>query len=348
MGLWISNALAWSEKIKEYGVKSNLPLLFFTDKKILVKNMNKTIKIILVGFLLLTFVGQLILFIYLDEMNSTLNQGMSIRGASIVFFAADGYSESDLQGVKQYFDQWRGTVTIAGLSENLTAKESSITADILLLDIDEITPYDAIVLPGGELAPALIANQHVMQLLDDANNEGLVIAGIGNGTLVQANAGLINGKKFTTHSSIVDNLTAAGGFYVEGANVVVDGTIITVFPPNYEELAYAVANALGYSYNLDIDISFDKEEQGWNYSISVIPSDKHIVQRMSINLSNLGTNNEKSLISTNNLVAKEDGIYTTSFGILSNGFYVVDIKAESIYGNIEIRTGVTEFSVGSN
>lgn len=310
--------------------------------------MNKTLKIILVGFFLLTFIGQVLLFVYLGEQHSASNQGMSIRGASIVFFITDGYSESDLQGVKQQFEQWRGTVTIAGLSENLTAKESSITADILLLDIDEITTYDAIVLPGGELTQGFMANQHVMQLLDNANNEGLVIAGMGNGTLVQANAGLIDGKKFTTHSSIVDNLTAVGGIYVEGANVVIDGTIITASPPNYEELAYAVANTLGYSYNLDVDISFDKEEQGWNYSISVIPSDKHIVKRMSINLSKSGTNNEKSLIDTWNLDEKEEGVFSASFGILSNGFYIVDIEAESIYGNIELRTDISEFSVGSN
>ena len=127
--------------------------------------MNKKIRIILVGFFILTFVAQLLLWFYLDARNSALNQGMSIRGASIVFFVADGYSENDFRGVKQYFDQWRGTVTIAGLSENLTAKEASMTSDILLSDIDEIVNYDAIVLPGGDIASALIANDHAMQLL---------------------------------------------------------------------------------------------------------------------------------------------------------------------------------------
>lgn len=309
--------------------------------------MKKTVKIGLVGFFILTFVGQAVLFIYLGERNAALNQGMSIRGASIVFFTADGYSESDLQGVKQHFDQWRGTVTIAGLSEVLTTKEGSMTSDILLLDIDEITTYDAIFLPGGELAPALITNQHVMQLLDDANNEGLVIAGMGNGTLVQANAGLIDGKKFSTHSSIVANLTAAGGIYIDGATVVTDDTIITASPPNYEEISYAIANALGYSYTLAVDISFEKEKHGWNYSITVKPSDKHIVSRMTINLSSLLLD-EKILVDSFELVEEKNSGYTTSLGILANGYYVVDIEVESIYGNIEVRTGVKEFSVGSN
>jgi hypothetical protein len=41
-------------------------------------------------------------------------------------------------------------------------------------------------------------------------------------------------------------------------------------------------------------------------------------------------------------------VFTKNFGILANGYYVVDIAAESIYGNIEVRTGVKEFSVGGN
>ena len=119
----------------------------------MVKNMKKTLRIILVGFFIFTFIGQVILFLYLSEMHSASNQGMSIRGADVVFFVTDGYSESDLLGVKEYLDEWRGTVIIAGLSENHTTTEGSIITDILITDINEITLYDAIIIPGGESAP---------------------------------------------------------------------------------------------------------------------------------------------------------------------------------------------------
>lgn len=310
--------------------------------------MNKTLRIILVGFFIFTFIGQVVLFIFLSETNSDFNQGMSIRGAAVVFFIADGYSESDFLGVKEYLDQWRGTVIVAGLSENQTTTEGSIITDIFISDIDEITPYDAIVIPGGELTQALNADQHVGRLLNDANDQGLVIAGIGNGTLVQAKAGLVSGKKFTTYSSIVANLTAAGGIYIDGATVVTDDTIITASSPNYEEISYAIANALGYSYTLVVDISFEKEEQRWNYSLTVEPSDKHIVSRMSINLSTVDSSDEKTLFGSYELIEEKNGVYTTSLGILANGYYAVDIEGKSIYGNIEIRRDVMEFSVGSN
>lgn len=341
-----NNVLAWGKKTKQHGI-GFIPLsLFFS--KIMVKNMNKKIRIFLTGFFLFTFIGQVMIFLYLSETNSDLNQGMSIRGARIIIFTTDGYSESDLQGVKIFLDRWRGTVTIAGLSETLTTTGGSIISDVLISDIDEITTYNAIFIPGGELVTALIKDNHVIQLLETADDEGLVIAGIDNGTLVQAAAGLILGKSFTTHSFIVDNLTDVGGIYVEEATVVTDGTIITASSPNYEELAYTIANTLGYSYKLDTDISFEKEEQGWNYSITVESSDKHIVSSISMNLSIVETSDEKTLVESSELIEEKDGVYTTSLGILANGYYVVDIEAESIYGNIEVRTGITEFSVGSN
>ncbi|MFX0014454.1 MAG: DJ-1/PfpI family protein [Promethearchaeota archaeon] len=310
--------------------------------------MNKTLRIILIGFFICTFIGNIILWVYFDSMRSSYNQGMSIRGADVVFFVADGFSESDLLGVKEFLDQWHGKVTIAGLSEEQTTSEGSLVTGILISDIDEITLYDAIVIPGGESALALNVNQDVASLLHDADDQGLVVAGIGIGTLVQAKAGLITGKKFTCDSSIVTNLTAAGGFYVNGAAVVTDGTIITAFPPNYEEISYAIANALGYSYTLVVDISFEKEDDGWNYSLVLNPSDKHIVDSIDINLSKKETTGEKTLINSYNLMKEKNGGFSINLGILANGYYIVDIKSVSIYGKIEVRTNVKEFSVGSN
>ena len=311
------------------------------------KNVNKKLKIILIGFLILTFIGQVFLFVYLGELRSNFDQGMSIRGTNTIFFMADGYSESDFLGVKDYLNQWQGKVIIAGISENLTTNKSVLISDILLSDIDDITTYDAIVIPGGKQTSILTTDLYAIDLLKAAYDQGLVITGIGNGTLVQANAGLINGKKFTTYSPIVTNLTAAGGTYINGATVVTDDNIITAVPPNYEEISYAIANAMGYSYTLEVDISFEKEDDGWNYSLTVEPSDKHIVSNMIINLSLVDSTDEKTLVKAVELV-EEEGVYITNFGILANGFYVIDITVESIYGNIEVRTAITEFSVGSN
>lgn len=312
--------------------------------------MNKTVKVILVGFFIILFFVQIGWFLTLEKRLNASNQGMSIRGAKIVIFTADGYSQDDLQGVKQYLDQWRGTVTIAGMTEQIISEEGqTFDSDLLLTDIDDITSYDAIFVPGGQLASVVISDQHSLSFLGTAYDKGLVIAAIGEGTLIQSAAGLIDGKRFTTSPNTVANLTEAGGLYIEGKAVVTDGNIITACPPNYQELSYAIANTLGYTYDLDVDISFVKETEGWNYSITVEPSDKVIIQKMNINLTQDIDNNDKILIATIDLIDIDNsGVFTGNLGILENGYYSVDIETENIYGKVEIRTNLVEFSVGGN
>jgi protease I len=312
--------------------------------------MNKKVKTILVGFFILTFIVQLGWFLTLEKRINDSNQGMSIRGSNIIIFTPDGYSEDDFQGVKQYLDQWSGIVSIVGMKEQVISTEGlTLHSDILFTNIADITAFDAIFIPGGQLASVVISDQYLLDFFSTAFDKGLVIAAVGEGTLIQAAAGLINSKRFTASSNIVENLTEAGGIYVEGEQVVTDGNIITACPPNYQELSYAIANTLGYTYDLDVDISFIKETEGWNYSIAVEPSDKVIIHKMTINLTRNIDNNDNTLIATIDLIDIDDsGVYTGNLGILENGYYCVNIEVENIYGKVEIRTNIIEFSVGGN
>jgi len=311
--------------------------------------MNKTIKVILLGFFVLIFIGQIFFFFMIQERIRAQDQDMSILGASIAIFIADGFSEEGLQSVKDNLEQWQGTVTIAGLANDVTSIEAhNFESDLLISDIGSNVLYDAFFIPGGELASALIADQHVLELLENAHDDGVVIAALGEGTLVQAAANLLAHKKFTTLPSIADNLTQVGGIYVQDVNVVSDENIITACPPHYQELSYAIANAMGYSYTLDVDISFIKEQQGWNYSLTIEPNDKFIVKRMSINLSRVDNGHETVVMTVDLEELNENGIYEGNLGILANGFYNIDVTVENIYGRIELREKVVEFSVGSN
>lgn len=306
------------------------------------------LRIVLVGFFVLMFIGQVFLFFVFEE-RIRQNQGMSIRGASIAIFVADGFSEEGFQSVKDKLEQWHGTVTVAGLSNDVTSNENhDFESDLLISDIGDNDLYDAIFIPNGELAPALIADQRVLEILETAHDEGVVIAALGEGVLVQAAANLLADKKFSTLPSIVDNLTQVGGIYAKDENVVTDGNIITACPPNYQELSYAIANAMGFSYTLSIDISFEKEQQGWNYSVTVEPNDKIIVKRMNLTLSRINNGIETVVMTIALVELNGNDIYKGNLGILTNGFYNIDVIVENVYGWIEIRENVAEFSVGSN
>lgn len=311
--------------------------------------MKKSIRIILTGFFIITFIGQVAIFLILSDMRDASEEGMSIRGADIVIFIADGVAEEELTAVTKCLQNWKGRVSIAGVNNETTSLNGSIFhADFLIGDIYNISFFDAIFIPGGEHYQAFINDPFVTQLLQTANSDGVIIAGINEGTLVLAEVGLISGRKFTTSTSLVVNLTDAGGFYVEGTNVITDGNIITAHSSSYTQLSYAIGNAMGYSFYIDVDIQIQKEDVGWNYSITIRPKDQFIVHSISINLSKIINTNQKMLIGTYGLIKGIDGKYSYIFGILENGEYLIDACFENIYGNLEIRTAVIEFSVGGN
>jgi putative intracellular protease/amidase len=298
--------------------------------------MKKTIRIILLGFFIFTFVGQVAIFLILSDMNRASEEGMSIRGADIVVFIADGVLEEDLTAVTTYLRNWRGRISIAAVDNETTSMNGSlIDSDFLIEEVYNISYFDTIFIPGGEHYQTLLSISIVSELLQIAHSDGVVIAGLNEG-------------KFTTSSSFVNNLTDNGGTYIEGANVITDGNIITAHSTNYTELSYAIGNAMGYSFYIAVDLDINKEDAGWNYSITIRPKDQFIVKSIQINLSKIINTNQKVLIGTYDLIKGVDGKYSYALGILVNGEYVIDAKFTSIYENIEIRTAVSEFSVGGN
>ncbi len=166
--------------------------------------------------------------------------------------------------------------------------------------------------------------------------------------LVQAAAGNLNSTKYTCDPEYIDNLTDSDGIYVEEKNVVVDGNMITARSSNFEELSYAIANTMGFSFKLKIDISFEKLGPGWNYNISLISTDSYIIDSLTINFSSVDDSNGKTLIKTLELSRNDKNQFIGNLGLLRNDIYVVDVKTVSIYGRIEIRSNFAEISVGGN
>jgi putative intracellular protease/amidase len=312
--------------------------------------MNQKGKIVLIGIVAIQFVlvGAQILW-FSNLTSSRENLPINMRDSEICVILLDGFSESDMQGVKDYTYSWLGVMRTTGLSSNITSRNgNSISPRFLISEISNISVFDAIFIPGGDITSPLPLNSQLLQLIKQAKEHNLVIAGIGEGVLVQAAAGNLNGTKYTCDAKFINNLTDSGGIYIEDKNVVVNGNIITARSSNFEELSYAIANTMGFSYKLKVDISFEKVGSGWNYSIDLISTDSHIINTLTINLSSVDDSNGKTLIKTLELYKNDKNHYLANFGVLENNIYVVDVKTVSIYGTIEIRSNVAEISVGGN
>ncbi len=90
--------------------------------------------------------------------------------------------------------------------------------------------YDAVIIPGGYSPDHMRRSKAMVDLLQQAYEQGKIIASICHGPWMLASVGAVKGKKVTSFFSIKDDLVNAGADYVD-REVVCDGNIITSRTP---------------------------------------------------------------------------------------------------------------------
>ena len=105
------------------------------------------------------------------------------------------------------------------------------TKDIPELRVED---YDVLVLPGGAKAMEYMRqDQELLKFIGDFHASGRVILAICHGSQLLISARLVKGRRISGYYSIKDDITNAGGTYVD-APFVVDERIVTC--PHYKYL----------------------------------------------------------------------------------------------------------------
>jgi nitroreductase/putative intracellular protease/amidase len=161
--------------------------------------------------------------------------------------------------VKEYWEEWGAKVDIAGTDMELTGhvwkrKEQGwdrsetrrIQTDLLLPEVD-LSRYQAIFFPGGNSPKSLLEKERsrVIELIREADRKGVVLAAICHGPQVLAAARVVKDRKVTGHHEVAEDLTGAGGEYVNKV-CVVDGNTVTGNWPYFETMAVQVAERVLY------------------------------------------------------------------------------------------------------
>jgi len=101
----------------------------------------------------------------------------------------------------------------------------------ILLDNLKVFDFDAIVFVGGPGAPQYLDNEASYQVAKDAVLQGKILTAICIAPTILAKAGVLQGKKATVWSSVLDKsavkILKENGAQYQDKNVVVDGNIIT-------------------------------------------------------------------------------------------------------------------------
>jgi protease I len=100
------------------------------------------------------------------------------------------------------------------------------------ISADQANPkdFDVLIIPGGFAPDLMRVCKPMISLTKEAHERGVLIASICHGTWLLISANIIENQRVTGAPSIIDDITNAGGKYVD-AEVVVDKNIISSRKP---------------------------------------------------------------------------------------------------------------------
>jgi len=123
-------------------------------------------------------------------------------------------------------------ISLTGLEPEITAFHGMRVTGLAPLRAED--PYDAVIVPGGAWLSGgntgvrrAVAEGCLAPMLRDFHERGAVIASICTGAFLLAEAGLLTGRRATTHHSAKADLTRYEGVELANERVADSGDIVT-------------------------------------------------------------------------------------------------------------------------
>ena len=163
----------------------------------------------------------------------------------VYLYLAQGFEEIEALATVDFLRRCDIEVVTAGVgSQDITgAHDITVLADTIDSMLVQSDDVQAIVLPGGMPGTLNIEkSKYVQEMLDFANEKGILICAICAAPSILGKKGLLDNKKATCFPGFEEQL---GNAIVEGNSVEVDGNFITGKGPGCSlEFAAAIAEKL--------------------------------------------------------------------------------------------------------
>jgi 4-methyl-5(b-hydroxyethyl)-thiazole monophosphate biosynthesis len=155
----------------------------------------------------------------------------------LLLILADGFEEIEAVATLDVLRRAKlATVALSAESDLAVLGAHGITLHADGRLDDRRDEFSGIVLPGGPAVGKLRTDARVLRLVRGADAAKLPIAAICAAPLILSDAGLLNGRRYTAHPAVWDELPAVD----RRESVIVDGNLITADGPG-SAIAFAVA-----------------------------------------------------------------------------------------------------------
>ena len=143
----------------------------------------------------------------------------------VLCLVADGVEELELVAPVDVLRRAGANVVLAAVGETteITGRNGMVLRGDTLLAGVAADEFDLLIIPGGAAVAALRKDGRAAALARQFVGAAKAVAAICAGPLVLQDAGLLEGKRFSAHVSVVNELPGAQ----TGERVVEDGLIIT-------------------------------------------------------------------------------------------------------------------------
>lgn len=157
---------------------------------------------------------------------------MQQREMRVAMVLARNYEDIEATSPKEFLEAHGATVTVIGetLGDIAGKKGGNLAADTTFADV-EPDQFDMLVIPGGGAPENLRIVDAAVAFTHDFMTSGRLVAAICHGPQLLISAKVLDGRKLTSVNKIRDDITNAGGQYVDEA-LVIDGNLITSRVPD--------------------------------------------------------------------------------------------------------------------
>lgn len=172
---------------------------------------------------------------------------MRLQGKTVGVFVAQEVEDLEFWVPVMRLIEEGANVVIIGLNTQTVHGKHGLemTPSVSIGEAPRAEALDGLVIPGGWAPDKLRRNQGVLQLVRDMYKQGKIIATICHGGWVPISAGIMHGHKATGSTGIKDDITNAGGIWVDEAAFregnLVWGRVVEDIPAFCRELVAALA-----------------------------------------------------------------------------------------------------------
>ncbi|MBA2520720.1 MAG: type 1 glutamine amidotransferase [Chloroflexia bacterium] len=164
----------------------------------------------------------------------------------VAMVLAPNFEDSEAIDPKDYLESKGADVTVIGIKTGTIAGKKGGSLDATTT-FDKVSPdeFDALVIPGGGAPENLRIDDGAVAFTRDFIESGKPVAAICHGPQLLISAKVLDGRTLTSVNKIRDDITNAGGTYVD-RDLVEDQNLITSRTPrDLPVFNQAIARAIG-------------------------------------------------------------------------------------------------------